>query len=111
LRAEVDASLRRLGVETIDLLQIHWPDSTTPIADSMGALLDLKRAGKIRAIGVSNFKPEQLEQAQKALGDVPLASTQERYSLLARASSERACWLGSLPRVGVLAYSPLEQGL
>jgi methylglyoxal reductase len=112
LRAEVDASLRRLGVETIDLLQIHWPDSTTPIADSMGALIDLKRAGKIRAIGVSNFKPEQLEQAQQALGDVPLASTQERYSLLARRIEREGVlgWARSHD-VGVLAYSPLERGL
>jgi methylglyoxal reductase len=111
LRAEVDASLRRLGVETLDLLQIHWPDRTTPIADSMGALLDLKRAGKIRAIGVSNFTPELLEQAQKALGDVPLASTQERFSLLARGIEKAVLPWARAHEVGLLAYSPLEQGL
>jgi aryl-alcohol dehydrogenase-like predicted oxidoreductase len=111
LRAEVDASLRRLGIEQIDLLQIHWPDRTTPVADSMGALLDLKRAGKIQAIGVSNFTPELLDQALQALGDVPLASTQERYSLLARGIEGAVLPWARAHDVGVLAYSPLEQGL
>jgi aryl-alcohol dehydrogenase-like predicted oxidoreductase len=111
LRAEVEASLRRLGVEQIDLLQIHWPDRTTPVAESMGALLELKREGKIRAIGVSNFTPELLEQAQRALGDVPLASTQERYSLLARGIESGVLPWARAHEVGVLAYSPLEQGL
>lgn len=111
LRAEVDASLRRLGVEQIDLLQIHWPDRTTPIAESMGALLELKQTGKIRALGVSNFTPQLLEEAQRALGDVPLASTQERYSLLARGIESGVLPWARAHSVGVLAYSPLEQGL
>ncbi|HVS17564.1 MAG TPA: aldo/keto reductase, partial [Planctomycetota bacterium] len=80
IRREVEASLTRLGLETLDLVQIHWPDATTPLAESLGALAELRAQGKLRAIGVSNFSSEQLGQAVGALGDVPLASTQERYS-------------------------------
>jgi aryl-alcohol dehydrogenase-like predicted oxidoreductase len=56
LRAEVEHSLKRLQVEAIDLLQLHWPDPRTPIAETMGALLELRREGKIREIGVSNTR-------------------------------------------------------
>lgn len=111
VRTEVERSLRRLGVERIDLVQAHWPDPTTPVAETMGALAELRAAGAVRAIGVSNFPPPLLEEAQAALGDVPLASDQARYSLVAR---EVECdvlpWTRS-HGVGFLAYSPLEQGL
>ena len=111
LRREVEASLKRLNVTVIDLLQVHWPDPRTPIAETMGALVDLRREGKIREIGVSNFDAPLLAEALAALGDVPLASVQTRYSLL-RTDAEA----GVLPfarehGLGVLAYSPLEQGL
>ena len=111
LRLEVERSLQRLGVETIDLLQIHWPDPGTPVAESMGALLELRSEGKLRAIGVSNFTPALLEEARRALGAVPLASTQERYSLVARGIEPGALRWAWEQQVGVLAYSPLEQGL
>lgn len=111
LRGEVEASLRRLGVEQIDLLQVHHPDTSTPIADSLGELARLREAGLIRAIGVSNYSPLQLAQAAQSLGKGGLDCLQCEYSLIERwAESEL------LPRcreggVGVLAYSPLAKGL
>jgi methylglyoxal reductase len=111
IRREVEASLRRLAVEQLDLVQIHWPDPTTPLADSLGALSELRTAGKLRAIGVSNFKPAQLEEAQRVLGDVPLASTQERYSLVARGIEAEVLPKARAQGIAVLAYSPIEQGL
>ena len=76
IRQECEDSLRRLQTDVIDLYQVHWPDPATPIAESMGEMLRLREEGKIRAIGVSNYSVEQLQEAQQALGDVPLASTQ-----------------------------------
>lgn len=111
VRLECERSLARLGVEHIDLLQVHWPDPTTPIADTMGALAELRAEGKIGAVGVSNYTPEMLGQAQAALGEVPLASTQPKYSLVAREiEADVLPWVLE-HEVGVLAYSPLEQGL
>ncbi len=111
VRVEVDHSLERMKVDVLDLVQVHWPDPQTPIAETMGALLDLRAKGKLRAIGVCNYDVVQMEEAVRALGDVPLASNQIEYSLVARKSEKdvlpRARELG----VGVLAYSPLEQGL
>lgn len=111
LRREVEQSLERLGVERIDLLQIHWRDETTPIAESMGALLELKREGKIAWIGVSNFRPDDLLEARAALGTEPLVSTQERLSLMDRRVVPGALGFAREHGLGFLAYSPLEQGL
>lgn len=111
VKLEVERSLLRLGVEHIDLVQVHWPDPTTPVADTMGALAELRAAGKIGAIGVSNYDVDLLEQAVAALGDVPLASVQPKYSLLAREiEADVLPWVRA-HQVGLLAYSPLEQGL
>ncbi|MAE29833.1 MAG: aldo/keto reductase [Planctomycetota bacterium] len=111
LRAEVEASLGRLGIERIDLLQVHWPDGTTPIDESMGALLELRGEGKIREIGVSNFSPGQMAEAQAALGQVPLASDQPPYNLLERASEEDVLPHAIEQGIGIVVYSPLHQGL
>lgn len=108
---EVDKSLQRLGIETIDLIQVHWPDPKTPIAQTMGALLELRAAGKVRAIGVSNFDVAQLAEAQAGLGDIPLASTQPKYSLVAREIERDVLPYCVRESVGVIVYSPLEQGL
>lgn len=106
IRAELEASLRRLGTDYVDLYQTHWQDPTTPIAQTMEALVDLKEKGKIRAIGVSNASLDDLN----AYG--PIDTDQERYSLLERAVQTG----GSLDycrrhQIGVLAYSPLDNGL
>lgn len=111
IRRECERSLARLGIERIDLYQVHWHDGTTPVEETMGVLVDLYREGKIRAVGVSNYWPEVLERAVAALGDVPLASNQPRYNLVHR-HSERDVLPWALEHgVGTLAYSPLEQGL
>src|SRR5690606_25482569 len=85
VRWEVEQSLRRLGVDQIDLLQTHWQDETTPIADTMAELLRLKDEGKIRAIGVCNASVERLEQ-YRAAGQ--LDTDQERYAMVDRGAEE-----------------------
>lgn len=110
VRHEVEQSLARLGVEVLDLVQMHWPDETTPVADTMGALLELRAEGKLRHIGVSNYMPDLMEQAQQALGDVPLASTQPRYSLVFREHEEAVLPWAAEHGVGGIVYSPLAQG-
>ncbi len=108
IRREVEASLRRLQVDCIDLMQTHWQDGSTPIADSMACLLDLQRQGKIRAIGVSNVTPEQLD-SYVAAG--PVASVQELYSMLDRDQEAKLLPVCRHLGCAFLAYSPLAQGL
>jgi aryl-alcohol dehydrogenase-like predicted oxidoreductase len=79
LREAVEGSLRRLGVEAIDLYQFHRPDSTVPYAESVGVLAELLDAGKIRMAGISNANPQQIRQAQDVLGG-RLVSVQNQYS-------------------------------
>jgi methylglyoxal reductase len=108
LRHEVEQSLRRLGTDYIDLYQSHWQEPTTPIEESMGTLMDLKREGKIRAIGVSNAAITDMDRYRSA---GVLDSDQEKFSLLDRGpEAER---LPYLRRNGIsfLAYSPLALGL
>src|SRR5882672_5150400 len=81
LREELEASLRRLGVEQIDLYQIHWPNPETEIEEGWEALARFKEEGKIRWIGVSNFNVDQMKRAQKI---APITSLQPPYSLLVR---------------------------
>ena len=108
---EVENSLIRLQTDYIDLLQCHWPDPSFPISDTMSAFVQLHDAGKIRAVGVSNFDPHQLQEAQDALGDIPLASTQPRYSLMNRLiEADIVPWLQA-NSVGAIVYSPIERGL
>jgi aryl-alcohol dehydrogenase-like predicted oxidoreductase len=111
VREEVEHSLKRMRVDVIDVVQVHWPDPRTPIPETMGALLELRAQGKLRAIGVSNFDVAQLELARKALGGVPLASDQPKYSLLARDIERDVLPWCRAAGVGVVVYSPLEQGL
>lgn len=111
VKLECERSLERLGVERIDLYQVHRPDKTTPIADTMGALLELREEGKIREIGVSNYSAEQLEEARLALGNVPLASDQPQYSLVCRSFEQEVLPWCREHQVGTVVYSPLEQGL
>ena len=108
IRYEVEHSLRRLETDYIDLYQTHWQDSTTPIEDTMGTLLDLKKEGKIRAIGVSNCTVEQVRQ-YRAIG--PVDAAQEQYSLLHRGLEREYLPYCAQHRVAVLAYSPLANGL
>ncbi len=110
IRWEVEQSLRRLGVSVLDVVQIHHHDPHVPVEESIGALLDLRTEGKLRAIGVCNFGVEALATAKAALGDVPLASIQDRYSLLAREVEASVLPWARERGVPALAYSPLAEG-
>ena len=108
LRQACEASLKRLRVERIDLYQLHWP-APQPIPETAAACAELLGAGKIRAIGVSNFSVAELE-AWRATG-VPLACLQSPYSLLRPAvGSAQLPWCAT-HGVGAIAYSPLFRGL
>ena len=108
VRKGVEESLRRLQTDVIDLLQTHWQDSTTPIAETMEELVKLKKEGKIRAIGVCNATPEQLEEYRQA---GPLDSDQEKYNMLDRGMEKTNLPYCKDNKLAFLAYSPLAQGL
>jgi methylglyoxal reductase len=108
IRAEVELSLKRLQTDRIDLYQTHWQDSTTSIDDTMDALLSLKQAGKIRAIGVCNASVAQMDEyASRG----PLDSDQEKYSMLDRKLEAEQLPYCREHHVAVLAYSPLAMGM
>ena len=111
IKSAVDASLSRLGIETIDLYQLHVPDDETPIADTLGALNELVLEGKVREIGCSNFSPEQLIEADKAAVGAKFVSVQNEYSLFKRDPEggvlQECAKLGQ----GFLPYFPLASGL
>lgn len=108
---EVEHSLVRLKTDRIDLIQIHRDDPSTPIEETMGALAQLVEQGKVRAVGTSNFGVKLLEQARAGLRALPLASEQAKYSLVARELEREVLPWCRAHEVGILAYSPLEQGL
>jgi aryl-alcohol dehydrogenase-like predicted oxidoreductase len=108
IRAECEASLKRLRTEVIDLYQVHWPDEQTPFEDTMAALLQLRDEGKIRALGVSNFSVEMM---QRMMSVGPLTSTQPPYSLLKRGIEAELLPFCREHSIAVLAYSPLQRGL
>ena len=105
---ELEQSLRRLGTDHVDLYITHWQDPTTPIAETMGALADLKRAGKIRAIGASNLTTADLEAYLAAGG---LDAVQEQYSMVHRDIEAEIVPLCLRNDVSVLSYSSLALGL
>jgi len=113
VRQAVEDSLRRLGTDYIDLYQLHRPDEGTPIADTLGALDELVRAGKVREIGCSNFTRAQLVEAAAALkpGAARFVSVQNNYSLLHREPEPEV--LPECVRQGLafLPYFPLANGL
>jgi aryl-alcohol dehydrogenase-like predicted oxidoreductase len=113
VRRAAEDSLRRLGTDCIDLYQLHQPDPTVPIADTLGTLNDLVKAGKVKEIGCSNFSAEQLDEAERATksGAARYVSVQNEYSLLHR-EPERSV-LPACERLGLafLPYFPLASGL
>lgn len=106
LKAACEGSLRRLRLDRIDLYQLHSPDPKVPFADSIGALKELRDAGKIRHVGLSNVSVDQLRQAREI---VPIVSVQNRYNLGARQSEDV---LDACARDGLafLPYFPIEAG-
>ncbi|MBM3939853.1 MAG: aldo/keto reductase [SAR202 cluster bacterium] len=106
-----DGSLTRLGIDTIDLYQVHWPNSSVPIGETMRAMEELANAGKARFIGVSNFSVAELEDAQRALGGRHrIVSNQVKYSLLDREIEAELLPYCEQAGVTIIGYSPLEQG-
>ena len=114
VRTSVDASLRRLGVERIDLYQFHTPDRRTPIAETLGALDELVKAGKVRAIGCSNVRAWELVDADwiaKTNGTTRFVTAQNEYSLYNRVAEEELVPACAKHEVGLLPYFPLAYGL
>ena len=105
---EVEESLTRLRTDYIDLLQIHWPDNSTPIHETMEALHKLQQQGKIRAAGVSNYSAAQLEEASRTIN---VASNQVPYSMLNRSIENELLPHTLENKIGIIAYSPMERGL
>jgi aryl-alcohol dehydrogenase-like predicted oxidoreductase len=105
---ECENSLKRLNTDYIDLYQIHWPDNTTPMDETMDALQQLIQQGKIRAAGVSNYSASQMAEAEKT---VSLASNQVPYSMLVRDIEKVVIPYAMRHNKAIIAYSPLQRGL
>src|SRR6201981_218429 len=105
---EVEDSLRRLKTDVIDLYQVHWPDPNTPIAEVAETMSALHRAGKIRAVGVSNFSPAQMDEFRKV---APLHTAQPPYNLFERAIEDGGLPFCRKASIAVLAYGSLCRGL
>jgi aryl-alcohol dehydrogenase-like predicted oxidoreductase len=108
IRDEVEASLRRLQVETIDLYQIHWPNPNKNIEEGWGVMADLVKEGKIRYAGVSNFDVAQMQRAQQIF---PITSLQPPYSILNREVEKEILPYCQDNDMGVIGYSPMQAGL
>ncbi len=108
VREELENSLRRLGVETVDLYQIHWPNPEEEIEEGWETLARLKEQGKIRWMGVSNFSVDQMKRAQKI---APITSLQPPYSMLRRAIEQEVLPFAKANGIGVINYSPMVSGL
>jgi diketogulonate reductase-like aldo/keto reductase len=102
-----ERSLRRLGTDYIDLYQLHWPNFTVPLEESMSAMEDLVKSGKIRFIGVSNFSVRDLRQAQSALSTCRIVSNQVRYNLIERTVERELLSYCAQQAITIIAYSPL----
>jgi aryl-alcohol dehydrogenase-like predicted oxidoreductase len=105
---ELEASLRRLAVDTIDLYQIHWPDPESEIEEAWETLARAQEQGKIRWIGASNFNAEHMK---RALSIAPITSLQPPYSMLRRAIEVEILPFTQQSGIGVISYSPMVSGL
>jgi aryl-alcohol dehydrogenase-like predicted oxidoreductase len=108
VRKECEQSLKRLKTDYIDLLQIHWPDSTTPIAETMGEVAQLIREGKVRAAGVCNYSAQQVEEAMTT---IHIVSNQVPYSMVYRDIEKEVIPQAVKLGISILPYSPLQRGL
>lgn len=105
---ECEQSMKRMNVDVIDLYQIHWPDPSTPIEESWHAMAELKKQGKVRAIGVSNFDLSLLKAAHAVH---PVDSVQPPYSLIRREIEKDIVPFAQSHGISVIVYSPMERGL
>ena len=108
IRSEVEASLKRLKIDVIDLYQIHWPNPDEDIEEAWATMADLVKEGKIRYAGVSNFNIGQLKRIQPIH---PVASLQPPYSMLVRGVESELLGYCSANNIGVIVYSPMQKGL
>jgi len=108
LRSGVEQSLRTLGIEHIDLYQVHWPDNDTPFSETASALAELVQEGKIRHVGVSNYDVAQMTEFSETL---PVETLQPPYHLFRRGIEKDVLPYARENDIGVLAYSPLGSGL
>jgi aryl-alcohol dehydrogenase-like predicted oxidoreductase len=105
---EAENSLKRLGVDAIDLYQIHWPDPVADIQEGWAALAELKAQGLVRHIGVSNFDAAQLRQIEQI---APVETLQPQYSLIERDVEREILPFTQRERIGVIVYSPMGSGM
>jgi diketogulonate reductase-like aldo/keto reductase len=103
-------SLRQLGTDYIDLYQIHWPNSSVPIKETMRAMEALADSGQVKYIGVSNFSAKELEEAQAAMTRYPLVSNQVLYNLKRREIEKNLLPYCQQNHITVIAYTPLANG-
>ena len=108
IRREIEASLRRLKVDVIDLYQIHWPQPDEDVEEGWATLTELKKEGKARWIGVSNFNKQQIERAQKI---APVTSIQPHYSIVSPEIAQDVLPHAQAHNIGVIVYSPMKSGL
>jgi aryl-alcohol dehydrogenase-like predicted oxidoreductase len=108
IRKEIEGSLRRLQTDYIDIYQIHWPDPLVPVAETAGVMLELLREGKIRAIGVSNYDPEQMDAFRQV---APIHTVQPPYNLFERGIETDILPYAKQHGIAVLAYGALCRGL
>lgn len=108
LRRGVDASLTALGLDHIDLYQVHWPDPAVPVAETAGALAELVTAGKVRHVGVSNYTTAQLAEFSQTL---PVETVQPPYHLFRRTVEDELLPYCRARDIGVLVYGPLAHGM
>ena len=108
LRRELEESLTRLGVDAIDLYQIHWPIPDAEIEEGWSTLVELRDEGLVRHIGVSNFSVEQLRRIQRI---APIETLQPPYSLIARGVEDEILPFAEREGIGVIVYSPMASGL
>ncbi len=108
LQEEIENSLTRLGVDTIDLYQIHWPNPEDELEEAWETLAKFQEEGKVRYIGVSNFNVDQMKRIQKI---APITSLQPPYSLLRRAIEQEILPFCLENHIGVINYSPMLSGM
>jgi len=108
IRHEIDESLRRLQIDVIDLCQVHWPDPEPDIEEGWRALAELQKEGKVRWIGVSNFKPAQMDKMRAI---APVTSNQPPYSILSPEIEAEIIPYCGAHNIGLLVYSPMKSGL
>lgn len=108
IRKEAENSLKRLGVEAIDLYQIHWPNPEADIEEGWSEMAKLQKEGKVRYLGVSNFNVEQMRRVQKI---APITSLQPPYSLIKRDVEKDILDFCLQNNIGVIVYSPMQSGL